>query len=135
MRSLVAELVAKYQIPLYHMIMVPVKYNLEVIDNKTFERYMMKGLNVQGEDQVGPRPSRGRQAGQAGRLDKPGLGWGNAGAWLRQIKPRSVLADRVSATRPPLEAGGPVLDYVVIIVRETFAEHSKICLKAHHALC
>jgi len=38
--------------------------------------------------------------GQAGRLDKSGLGQGNAGAWLRQIKPTTVLADRVSAHAP-----------------------------------
>ena len=52
------------------MILVPVKYNLEVIDNKTFERCTSKGLNGQGEGKVGA-PTK---SGQAGRLDKSGLG-------------------------------------------------------------
>ena len=39
-------MVAKYQNLCYHMIMVSVKYNLQVIDNKTFERCTLKGLNV-----------------------------------------------------------------------------------------
>jgi len=66
--------VAKYQIRCYHMIMVSVKYNLEVIDNKTFERCALKGLNVQGEDQVGAgRETRQVRAG-VGQCAAPGLG-------------------------------------------------------------
>ncbi len=76
MRSRAAELVADYQRLCYHMIMVPVKYNLEVIDNKTFERYTMKGLNVQGEDKVGAdgagRETRQGRAGVGG-MRVPGL--------------------------------------------------------------
>jgi len=63
--------VAKYQIRCYHMIMVSVKYNLEVIDNKTFERCTSKGLNGQGEDQVGA-PTKSGQAGGAGREPRQG---------------------------------------------------------------
>jgi len=68
--------VADYQRLCYHMIMVPVKYNLEVVDNKTFERCTLKGLNVQGEDKVGAdgagRETRQGRAGVGG-MRVPGL--------------------------------------------------------------
>ena len=55
------------------MIMVPVKYNLEVVDNKTFERCTLKGLNGQGEDKV-RAPTKSGQAGGAGADAPTGSG-------------------------------------------------------------
>ncbi len=90
-----AELVADYQRLCYHMIMVPVKYNLEVIDNKTFERCALKGLNVQGEDKV-RAPTKSGQAGDStSRVRVGGMG----GVWFRQAK------KRLAKSSPPTGSG------------------------------
>jgi len=101
--------VADYQRLCYHMIMVPVKYNLEVVDNKTFERCASKGLNVQGEDQVGADGAgREPRQGRAGVGEWAALGSGKQKKRLSKgsLPTRSEHTGSSATKGRKLEAGG-----------------------------